>query len=254
VGRAVELGLLAGRLGEEELPHGTYHGRGPNQDSPLLVPLESTQILAIGGQISPEFARNAANQTPGGEIRSPRRQEFRSGAPRGGGGFGLPSPSRAPEQPSEPGPNHRPLGVRHQSAARERAGAGADRERWREKPKAPALMARHGPAGRSKRPSGEVTTPPPERPPPTTPRNQIQPNPTGDQGTEKRAGRQAAPALNESTSSTGRAGATPPPPPQDLLVPLCSLLSLLRREEGNRRRVEGGRGAGGRGCRGERNC
>jgi len=111
-----------------------------------------------------------------------------------------------------------------------------------ENPKAPALMARHGPAqrGASKKPSGEAvvtTPPPPERASslssPTlnhtsSPRNQIQPNPTRRQ--EKGSER-----IHQHRGD--RSGCESPPGPK-----ICSLRSALaaaRREEGDGRLEEG---------------
>jgi hypothetical protein len=90
-----------------------------------------------GAQITPELARNAANQTPprGGDRRrdsEPKKARIPEGRATG----------RRRIWTSEPqsSSNHRPLGGRgegrHQSGAREGEGsgrAGADRERWREK-------------------------------------------------------------------------------------------------------------------------
>jgi hypothetical protein len=75
------------------------------------------------GPNHPEFARNAANQNPGasrvagtgGEIRSPRRQEFRRerGAQvRPRRRLGLRRPGGAPEQASEPGRPQPPTAAR----------------------------------------------------------------------------------------------------------------------------------------------
>jgi hypothetical protein len=118
-------------------------------------------------------------------------------------------------------------------------------------------MARHGPAqrGASKKPSGEAvvtTPPPPERASslssPTlnhtsSPRNQIQPNPTRRQ--EKGSER-----IHQHRGD--RSGCESPPGPK-----ICSLRSALaaaRREEGDGRLEEGtGEGRGGRGV-GVRAC
>lgn len=95
--------------------------------------------------------------TTGGEIRSPRKQEFRRGAPGGGGlGARIGGPVELPGRRRNPAPNRRPIrGEQHQSTAREGEGGrergGGRIERGGERnPNAPALMA-----GRSKKPAGK---------------------------------------------------------------------------------------------------
>jgi hypothetical protein len=81
VGRGVELGLLAGGLGEEELPHGTYHDES-NQICPLLLPNPLKSFPSRGAN-HPQQPRDAANRPlPRHRRRGFGAREFRGeGAP-----------------------------------------------------------------------------------------------------------------------------------------------------------------------------
>ena len=148
------------------MAHTTAKWRTKSELHLHLFPSNPLKSSPSRGPNHPEFARNAANQTPAPaawrgpatRFETQEGKNSRGGAPREGGGaaaldFG--APVEAPEQAAEPGPNHRPQlergkASRHQSAAREGEGsgrAGADRERWREKPKGAGFNGTTRPSG-----------------------------------------------------------------------------------------------------------
>ena len=97
------------------MAHTTAKWRTKSELHLHLFPSNPLKSSPSRGPNHPEFARNAANQTPApaawrgpaARFGAPRRQEFRRGrAPgrRRRGGFGLRRPGRAPEQAAEPGP------------------------------------------------------------------------------------------------------------------------------------------------------
>jgi hypothetical protein len=155
VGRGVELGLLAGRLGEEELPHGTYHGRCRNQDSTSTR--SSRRIHSNprhpGAQITPNLQETPRIKTPAPVAWRDRRRDSEPKKARIPEGAGRPGKAAAAAWTSEarwssragvgtrPAPttdrSKRGKAGRHQSAARGEEGegsgrAGADREVERE--------------------------------------------------------------------------------------------------------------------------
>jgi hypothetical protein len=92
VGRGVELGLLAGRLGEEELPHGTYHGRCRNQDSTSTR--SSRRIHSNprhpGAQITPNLQETPRIKTPAPAAWRGPAARFGAQEGKNSGGSGAP--------------------------------------------------------------------------------------------------------------------------------------------------------------------